>query len=145
MDNTADYPKSQSQLEKQLGLTAASLNSAITKGWLNKKSVEVYRDPLSGFDDGEHKTAVTLNGEQQSALNQITQAIEQYQAETFLLEGYLRNTSRYQSTRLYSSPCFSRYALSGVCSARSIIQSRLSMSTMPIPRISSKHPIKYTL
>lgn len=37
IDNAADYPKSQSQLEKQLGLTAASLNSAITKGWLNKK------------------------------------------------------------------------------------------------------------
>ena len=87
IDNAADYPKSQSQLEKQLGLTVASLNSAITKGWLNKKSVEVYRDPLSGFDDGEHKTAVTLNGEQQGALNQITQAIEQRQAETFLLEG----------------------------------------------------------
>src|SRR5699024_11171234 len=46
-------------------IQAASLNSAITKGWLNKKSVEVYRDPLSGFDDGEHKPAVTLNGEQQ--------------------------------------------------------------------------------
>lgn len=89
IDNAADYPKSQSQLEKQLGLTAASLNSAITKGWLNKKSVEVYRDPLSGFDDGEHKTAVTLNGEQQGALNQITQAIEQRQAETFCWKGLL--------------------------------------------------------
>lgn len=37
---------------------------------------------------------------------------------------YLRSMSRYQSTRLYSSPCFSRYALSGVCSARSICQCR---------------------
>lgn len=87
IENKDDYPKSQSSLIKGLGLSTASLNSAVEKGWLKRKAVEVYRNPLAGFEDEEKPVPVTLNDEQQTALNQINKAIDQHKAETFLLEG----------------------------------------------------------
>lgn len=87
IENSNEYPKSQSKLEKDLGLTASVLNSAVKKNWLKKKAVEVYRNPLAGFDDEEKNVAVTLNSEQQAALDQINNAIDQRKSETFLLEG----------------------------------------------------------
>lgn len=86
VENYKAYPKSQSNLENKLDLTSSVLNSAVKKGWLKRKAVEVYRDPLAGFDD--HKpTKITLNDEQQNALDQIAQKIDQQKSKTFLLEG----------------------------------------------------------
>ncbi|EEJ72308.1 primosomal protein N' [Lactobacillus ultunensis] len=86
VENYKAYPKSQSNLENKLDLTSSVLNSAVKKGWLKRKAVEVYRDPLAGFDD--HKPAkITLNDEQQNALDQIAQKIDQQKSKTFLLEG----------------------------------------------------------
>ena len=87
IENKDDYPKSQSDLIKELGLSAANLNSAVKKGWLKRKAVEVYRNPLAGFEDEKKPVLVTLNDEQQAALDQINSAIDQRNAETFLLEG----------------------------------------------------------
>ncbi|MDF4141781.1 primosomal protein N' [Lactobacillus kefiranofaciens] len=87
IENAATYPKSQNKLEKELGLTAAVLNSAVKKGWLVKKAVEVYRNPLAGFEDDEKPKPVTLNEQQQAALDQIASAINKRRSKTFLLEG----------------------------------------------------------
>lgn len=86
VENHDNYPKSQHDLEKKLNLTSSVLNSAVKKGWLKRKAIEVYRDPLAGFDDHE-SVAITLNDEQQNALDQIAQSIHGQKAETFLLEG----------------------------------------------------------
>ena len=87
VEHTDDYPKTQKDLETELDLTAAVLNSAVKKGWLKKKAVEVYRDPLAGFKDDEKPAPIKLNDEQQRALDEIAKAIDEKKAETFLLEG----------------------------------------------------------
>lgn len=87
IEHTDAYPKTQKELEAGLGLTAAVLNSAVKKGWLKKKAVEVYRDPLAGFKDDEKPAPIKLNDEQQHALDEIAKAIDEKKAETFLLEG----------------------------------------------------------
>lgn len=87
IEHADSYPKTQKELESGLDLTAAALNSAVKKGWLNKTAVEVYRDPLAGFEDDEKPAAIKLNDEQQHALDEIANAIDERKAETFLLEG----------------------------------------------------------
>lgn len=87
VEHTDDYPKTQKDIETELDLTAAVLNSAVKKGWLKKKAVEVYRDPLAGFKDDENPAPIKLNDEQQHALDEIAKAIDEKKAETFLLEG----------------------------------------------------------
>lgn len=87
IEHTDAYPKTQKELEAGLGLTAAVLNSAVKKGWLRKKAVEVYRDPLAGFKDDEKPAPIKLNDEQQHALDEIAKAIDEKKAETVLLEG----------------------------------------------------------
>ena len=87
VEHTDDYPKTQKDLETELDLTAAVLNSAVKKGWLKKKAVEVYRDPLAGFKDDEKPAPIKLNDKQQHALDEIAKAIDEKKAETFLLEG----------------------------------------------------------
>lgn len=87
VEHTDDYPKTPKDLETELDLTAAVLNSAVKKGWLKKKAVEVYRDPLAGFKDDEKPAPIKLNDEQQHALDEIAKAIDEKKTETFLLEG----------------------------------------------------------
>lgn len=87
VEHTDDYPKTQKDLETELDLTAAVLNSAVKKCWLKKKAVEVYRNPLAGFKDDEKPAPIKLNDEQQHALDEIAKAIDEKKAETFLLEG----------------------------------------------------------
>lgn len=87
IEHTDAYPKTQKELEAELDLTAAVLNSAVKKGWLKKKAVEVYRDPLAGFKDDEKPAPIKLNDKQQHALDEIAKAIDEKKAETFLLEG----------------------------------------------------------
>lgn len=87
VEHTDDYPKTQKDLETELDLTAAVLNSAVKKGWLKKKAVEFYRDPLAGFKDDEKPAPIKLNDKQQHALDEIAKAIDEKKAETFLLEG----------------------------------------------------------
>lgn len=85
--NFSSYPKSQRQLERELHVTAAQLAGAVKKGWFKTKSVEVFRDPLAGYDEALTAKKISLNPEQKAALSQINKAVQKKQNETFLLEG----------------------------------------------------------
>ena len=84
ISNYKEYPKRQAELKI---ISSATLKTAVRKGWLNEKQVEVYRNPLAGFDDEIKDKKVILNDEQNVALDKIDQAIDQKQDTTFLLEG----------------------------------------------------------
>ena len=86
LQHAEDYPKKQSVLEKKLTISTATLNAAVKKGWLKKSSVEVYRNPLAGFDEKSSKKII-LNDEQENALAQIYSSIDKKEAKKFLLEG----------------------------------------------------------
>lgn len=86
LQHAEDYPKKQSVLEKKLTISTATLNAAVKKGWLKKGSVEVYRNPLAGFDEKSTKKII-LNDEQEKALAQIYSSIDKKEAKKFLLEG----------------------------------------------------------
>lgn len=81
-----NYPKKQSTLEHTLEISSATLNAAVKKDWLKKKQVEVYRNPLAGFDDHQTKD-ITLNAEQKAAYQKVAHSIDQQEALTYLLEG----------------------------------------------------------
>ena len=87
IENYQQYPKFQDNLERDAQVNTSTLTSAVKKGWFKKKAVEVYRDPLSGFNGDPKKKAITLNDQQQNALNEITPAINERKAQIFLLEG----------------------------------------------------------
>lgn len=76
---------SQTTLEKKLAISSATIKAGEAKGWLVRKKVEQYRDPYKEFKG--KTTPLTLNQEQQTALDEISQSIEKSQAKTFLLEG----------------------------------------------------------
>ncbi len=85
--NRKSYPKKQKQLEKQLHITSAQLNQACQRGWLQAQKVEVFRDPLAGYDEPLANKKINLNAEQKIALQQINKATQKNKDETFLLEG----------------------------------------------------------
>lgn len=87
IENYQQYPRFQDNLERDAQVNTSTLTSAVKKGWFKKKAVEVYRDPLSGFNGDPKKKAITLNDQQQNALNEITPAINERKAQIFLLEG----------------------------------------------------------
>lgn len=87
IENLASYPKKQSTLEHQLKISSAVLNGAVKKGWLKKREVEVYRNPLAGYDNETDQKEIILNSEQEAALKQITASIQNKNDQTFLLEG----------------------------------------------------------
>ncbi|WP_333588926.1 primosomal protein N' [Lactobacillus acetotolerans] len=87
IENYQQYPKFQDNLERDAQVNTSTLTSAVKKGWFKKKAVEVYRDPLSGFNGDPKKKAITLNDQQQNALNEITPVINERKAQIFLLEG----------------------------------------------------------
>ncbi len=81
------YPQKQSTIEKRLDLNSAVLKTAVNKGWLKRKKVEVYRNPLAGYDDPRKTKQIVLNSEQQAALSKINQSIDSQEEKTYLLEG----------------------------------------------------------
>ena len=88
IQNFDSYPKMQNDLEKDAGVNTATLTNAVKKNWLQKNSVEVYRDPLAGFKDNKDDSkSIKLNDEQQSALKKINSSIKNKEARTYLLEG----------------------------------------------------------
>lgn len=88
INNYESFPKKQHELEQASQVNTITLTTAVKKGWLKRKAVEVYRDPLAGYHDNdqEHKKII-LNQEQQAALRQINQSISAKKSETYLLEG----------------------------------------------------------
>ncbi len=73
-------------LQEMISVSDATLNQGVEKKWLSKKKVEQLRDPFS-MNDIIPTTALTLNEEQQNALNHIVASSDAQQYQPFLLEG----------------------------------------------------------
>lgn len=73
-------------LQEVINVSNATLNQGVEKRWLIKKQVEQLRDPFS-MNDITPTTALTLNEEQQNALNHIVASADAQKYQPFLLEG----------------------------------------------------------
>lgn len=71
---------------KELGFSLASLNDGENRGWLTFIESEIYRDPHAG-QTFEKTTALALNDEQQTAVDEILSSMNQKASKTYLLEG----------------------------------------------------------
>ncbi|EOE6420248.1 primosomal protein N' [Enterococcus faecalis] len=71
---------------KELGFSTALLNEAAKNGWLTFIEKEAYRDPFAN-QTFEKTTALSLNTEQQVAVETILQSVQEQQSQTYLLEG----------------------------------------------------------
>lgn len=71
---------------KELGFSTALLNEAAKNGWLTFIEKEAYRDPFAN-QTFEKTTALSLNAEQQVAVETILQSVQKQQSQTYLLEG----------------------------------------------------------
>ncbi|ELU9025097.1 primosomal protein N' [Enterococcus faecalis] len=71
---------------KELGFSTALLNEAAKNGWLTFIEKEAYRDPFAN-QTFEKTTALSLNVEQQVAVETILQSVQEQQSQTYLLEG----------------------------------------------------------
>ncbi|TSO26515.1 primosomal protein N' [Lactobacillus sp. LL6] len=88
IQNYTSYPKMQNILENDAQINAATLANAVNKNWLQKKKIEVYRNPLAGFKDNKNISKnIKLNDEQKIALKQINSSIKNKESKTYLLEG----------------------------------------------------------
>ncbi|AVK62940.1 primosomal protein N' [Lactobacillus sp. CBA3606] len=76
----------QKEFCQRFGVTEAVIRTGEQKGWLKKLALEIYRDPYATADI-KPTQPLTLNAEQQVAVDQITQAVDQPATTTFLLEG----------------------------------------------------------
>lgn len=76
---------SQSELTQKYGINLATINLFEKNQWIEKKSVEKYRDPYE--KEIEKDLPKKLNTEQGIAVNKINQAIEVADNRIFLLEG----------------------------------------------------------
>ena len=88
IENYAKFPLLQNEIEQDAKINTVSLTNAVKKGWLNKKQVEIYRNPLDDYDEDENQNKkIILNPDQKNALRKIIPIINEKQAQTFLLEG----------------------------------------------------------
>ncbi|MDK6784016.1 primosomal protein N' [Enterococcus faecalis] len=71
---------------KELGFSTALLNEAAKNGWLTFIEKEAYRDPFAN-QTFEKTTTLSLNAEQQVAVETILQSVQEQQSQTYLLEG----------------------------------------------------------
>lgn len=56
IENYDSYPRMQDELEKTAKITTTDLTQAVKKNWLKKAVVEVYRNPLAGFDNKKKRS-----------------------------------------------------------------------------------------
>lgn len=82
---------------KELGFSTALLNEAAKNGWLTFIEKEAYRDPFAN-QTFEKTTALSLNAEQQVAVETILQSVQEQQSQTYLLEGITGSGNRSLST-----------------------------------------------
>ncbi|WP_348921492.1 primosomal protein N' [Enterococcus rotai] len=71
---------------KELGFSTAVLNDGANRQWLTFIEAEAYRDPFADHTF-EKTTALALNDEQQNAVNNILDSVNQAVSQTYLLEG----------------------------------------------------------
>lgn len=79
----AAYPKSREELTG-LGISSATLKTAVSKKWLQEKDQEKYRRPTKPVAPSR---PLDLNDEQAAALSRVSQDIKGRVSQTFLLEG----------------------------------------------------------
>ncbi|MGX7031508.1 primosomal protein N' [Vagococcus zengguangii] len=77
---------SNSEAKELYELSAPAIKTGETKGWVEIVEREVQRDPYANHSF-KQTYAATLNAEQQAAYEAITQAVQERQAQTFLLQG----------------------------------------------------------
>lgn len=83
-DHSDQFPLTQAELEERLQVSREALTQWVSKGWLTRKQEEVYR---KATENVPRSKPLPLNREQAAALAQISPAIKQRRARTFLLEG----------------------------------------------------------
>lgn len=71
---------------KELGFSTAVLNDGANRQWLTFVETEAYRDPFAD-QTFEKTTALSLNDEQQQAVEKILGSMNQSISQTYLLEG----------------------------------------------------------
>lgn len=67
-------------------VSASSLKTALKHGYIKSQKVSVYRDPLAHLEV-EQSQSRTLTEAQEAVYEQVAQALEAHQDQTFLLEG----------------------------------------------------------
>lgn len=67
-------------------VSASSLKTALKHGYIKSQKVSVYRDPLAHLEV-EQSQSRTLTEAQKAVYEQVAQALEAHQGQTFLLEG----------------------------------------------------------
>lgn len=67
-------------------VSASSLKTALKHGYVKSQKVSVYRDPLAHLEV-EQSQSRTLTEAQEAVYEQVAQALEAHQDQTFLLEG----------------------------------------------------------
>lgn len=67
-------------------VSASSLKTALKHGYVKSQKVSVYRDPLAHLEV-EQSQSRTLTEAQEAVYEQVAQALEAHQEQTFLLEG----------------------------------------------------------
>ncbi|WP_314196555.1 primosomal protein N' [Abiotrophia defectiva] len=67
-------------------VSASSLKTALKHGYVKSQKVSVYRDPLAHLEV-EQSQSRTLTEAQEAVYEQVAQALEEHQEQTFLLEG----------------------------------------------------------
>ena len=67
-------------------VSASSLKTALKHGYIKSQKVSVYRDPLAHLEV-EQSHSRTLTAAQEEVYEQVAQALETHQDQTFLLEG----------------------------------------------------------
>lgn len=81
----------QKRAEQQTGISAATFNQGVKKGWLKKVPVEIYRTPQAHGqplpDDHHLEASLQLNADQQRAVDEISSQVHARKATTFLLQG----------------------------------------------------------
>lgn len=75
-----------SSLQHAYNLTSKDVNQAVSNGWIEMQEMEYYRQPVLSSDIKTTKP-LDLNVEQTAAFETISEALEQQNSSTFLLEG----------------------------------------------------------
>jgi len=75
-----------SDLMKRLKISASTIKSLVTKGVIEERNEEIYRDPYE-IDVNDHAVKHALNDEQKVAYSAILKSIDSQNEEIFLLHG----------------------------------------------------------
>lgn len=72
---------------KDSGLSRATVNAGVQKGWLTLAAREIYRAPYAQLDQQPLTKALPLTADQAAVVKPVVAAVESHTAQPFLLEG----------------------------------------------------------